>query len=90
MTKRLEVTPAPGPLEDFALEFDGLFSRRNQREAFRRYLEGLLLPAERNKTRTGQVNAEPVAGAQHGLVQRLQWFLSESNWDVAVVGQLRR
>ncbi len=90
MTKRLDVTPAPGPLEDFALEFDGLFSRRNQREAFRRYLEGLLLPAERNKTLTALANAEPLAGAQQAQVQRLQWFLSESNWDAAAVGQLRR
>ena len=31
-----------------------------------------------------------MAGAQHALVQRLQWFLSESNWDVMAVGQLRR
>jgi hypothetical protein len=25
--------------------------------------------------------AEPVVGAQHREVQRLQWFLSESPWD---------
>jgi hypothetical protein len=50
MTKRYPVSPAPGPLEDFAECFDDLFGARAQRHSFRRYLEGLLLPAERNKT----------------------------------------
>ena len=50
MTKRLPVTAAPAPLEEYAAQFDDLFAQRSQREAFRRYLEGLLLPAERNKT----------------------------------------
>ena len=51
---------------------------RAQREAFRRYLEGLLLPAERNKTLTALANTEPVVGAQRKEAQSLQWFLSES------------
>jgi hypothetical protein len=50
MTKRYPVSPAPGPLEDYAQCFDDLFGARAQRHSFRRYLEGLLLPAERNKT----------------------------------------
>ena len=78
MSKRVPATPAPVPLEDYAQHFDVLFSRRNQRDAFRRYLEGLLLPPERNKTLTALANTEPVVGAQHPLVQGLQWFLSES------------
>ena len=44
MTKRSIVTPAPGPLEGYAARFDDLFGARAQREGFRRYLEGLLLP----------------------------------------------
>jgi hypothetical protein len=44
-------------------------------------LQGLLLPRDRNKTLTGLAAAEPVVGAQHREVQRLQWFLSESTWD---------
>jgi hypothetical protein len=52
MTKRQAAIPAPGPLEAYAAQFDDLFERRNAREALRRYLEGLLLPAERNKTQT--------------------------------------
>ncbi|MCA1719526.1 MAG: IS701 family transposase [Actinobacteria bacterium] len=82
MTKRLPVNPAPGPLEHYAERFDDLFGRaRAQREGFRRYLEGLLLPAERNKTLTALANTEPLAGAQRKEAQSLQWFLSESGWD---------
>ena len=89
MTERLPVSPAPGPLEDYSRQFDALFSQRNQRESFRRYLEGLLLPQERNKTLTALANTEPVVGAQHPHAQSLQWFLSESTWDPEVVTQRR-
>ena len=64
MTKRLAVAPAPEPLEAYAQHFDPVFGKSNQREEFRRYLEGLLLPSERHKTLTGLVNTEPVVGAQ--------------------------
>jgi len=53
----------------------------NQREGFRRYVEGLLLPSERHKTLTGLVNTEPMVGAQLARAQTLQWVLSESDWD---------
>lgn len=89
MSQRLAVTPAPGPLEDYASAFDELFSKRNQRELFRRYLEGLLLPSERNKTLTGLANTEPVVGSVHPEAQKLQWFLSESSWDPTVVNERR-
>src|SRR6266566_1947280 len=81
MTKRIEVAQAPAPLEVYAKHFDPVLSKSNQREGFRHYLEGLLLPSERNKTLTGLVNTEPVVGAQLPRAQQLQWFLSESNWD---------
>jgi len=81
MTNRIEVLSAPAPLEEYVKHFDALFSKSNQREGFRRYLEGLLLPSERNKTLTGLVNTEPLVGAQLPRAQKLQWFLSESNWD---------
>ena len=89
MTKRSPVSPAPGPLEDYATRFDDLFGARAQRHAFRRYLEGLLLPAERNKTLTGLANTEPVVGAQRKEAQSLQWFLSESRWDPKEVNERR-
>ncbi len=81
MTKRREITPAPKPLEAYARHFDALLGKSNQREGFRRYLEGLLLPTERHKTLTGLVNTEPLVGAQQPRAQKLQWFLSESDWD---------
>jgi SRSO17 transposase len=81
MTTRRPCPPAPGLLEDFAAQFDGLFSSLAQRRGLRDYLQGLLLPRDRNKTLTGLAAAEPVVGAQHREVQRLQWFLSESTWD---------
>jgi len=81
MTKRIEVVRAPAPLEEYVKHFDTLFGKSNQRDGFRRYMEGLLLPSERNKTLTGLVNTEPVVGAQLPRAQALQWFLSEADWD---------
>lgn len=82
-------SPAPGPLEAYAIHFDALFSQANQRHAFRQYLEGLLLSAERNKTLTALANTEPIVGAQRPEAQALQWFLSESTWDPDVVNRRR-
>ena len=76
MTKRREITPSPEPLEAYVGHFDDLFGKSNQREEFRRYLEGLLLPTERQKTLTGLVNTEPLVGAQLPRAQKLQWFRS--------------
>src|SRR3989440_9973429 len=89
MTKRIEITPSAEPLEAYAGHFDDLFTKSNQREAFRRSLEGLLLPTERHKTLTGLVNTEPLVGAQLPRAQKVQWFLSESTWDERKVGAKR-
>src|SRR5512132_1505903 len=89
MTARRPCPPAPGLLEDYAAQFDVLFSSLAQRRGLRDYLQGLLLPRDRNKTLTGLAAAEPVVGAQHREVQRLQWFLSESTWDHQQVNQRR-
>ena len=64
MTTRRPCPPAPGPLEDYATAFDGLFRSLGQRRGFRAYLHGLLLPRDRNKTLTGLAGAEPITGAQ--------------------------
>jgi SRSO17 transposase len=89
MTRRYPVSTAPGPLEDYAHSFDDLFRARSQRHSFRRYLEGLLLPAERNKTLTALANTEPRVGAQRREAQSLQWFLSESGWDSDEINERR-
>jgi len=88
-TKRVPCPPAPGPLEDYAHQFDADFASLAQRRAFREYLQGLLLPRERNKTLTGLAGVEPVLGAQLAPAQRLQWFLSESTWEAEAIGARR-
>jgi hypothetical protein len=89
MTQRRPCPAAPGPLEDYAARFDDLFGSLAQRRGFREYLAGLLAPRDRNKTLTALAGAEPVAGAQHPAVQRLQFFLSESRWDPEQVNSRR-
>jgi hypothetical protein len=81
MTERKAVPAAPGPLEGYAAQFDNLWAKVAHRESFRAYLQGLLLPRDRNKTLTGLVGARPIEEAQHSRVQKLQYFLSESPWD---------
>jgi SRSO17 transposase len=81
MTKRKEIPQEREPLEAYAKHFDEIFTRRNQRESFRKSISGLLLPTERHKRLPGLANTEPLIGAQDARAQRLQWFLSESTWD---------
>ena len=89
MTRRRPCPAAPGPLEGYAARFDDLFGRLAQRRGFREYLAGLLAPRDRNKTLTALAGAEPVTGARHPAVQRLQFFLSESQWDAEQVNARR-
>src|SRR4051794_7003962 len=89
MTARRPCPPAPGPLEDYAARFDDLFFSLAQRRGFREYLTGLLAPRDRNKTITCLAGAEPVAGAGMPGVQRLQFFLSESPWEVEQINDRR-
>lgn len=89
MTKPKACPPAPGPVEDFVRHFDALFATVNQRQSFRAYLQGLLLPRDRNKTLTALAGTEPVAGAQEAPAQRLQFFLSEAGWDAEAVNGRR-
>jgi hypothetical protein len=69
----------PVPLEQHAHAFDDLFHTRIQRQRFRAYLAGLLLPRDRNKTLTALAGAEPITQAQTGPVQQLQFFLTEAD-----------
>ena len=64
MTARRSCAPAPGPLEAYARQFDDVFGVLAQRESFRAYLQGLLLPRDRNKTLTALVGTEPLVGAR--------------------------
>ena len=49
----------------------------------------LLAPRDRNKTLTALAGAEPVTGAQHQSVQRLQFFLSQPWRDSGAVNTRR-
>lgn len=89
MSKRLPCPPAPGPLEDYAQSFDELFSTLAQRRGFREYLQGLLLPRDRNKALTALAGMEPIVGAQGAPAQKLQFFLSESVWEMESVNSRR-
>jgi len=67
----------------------GIHASCQQRRNFRAYLQGLLLPRDRNKTLTALAGAEPVVAAQSTGVQRLQFFLSEAPWDAEVINTRR-
>ena len=90
VTPRLPTTPAPAPVERYAVQFDDVFVSRSQRQAFRDVMVGLLRPRDRNKTLTALADVEPGrAGAQHCETQRLHRFLAESPWDVDRVNTRR-
>src|SRR5215469_10018775 len=89
MTPRQPCPAMPAPLEEYAVQFDDLFDHRAQRRSFRDYLQGLLLPRDRNKTLTALAGTEPGVGAQAAAVQRLQSFVSESTWEAGAVNQRR-
>jgi hypothetical protein len=55
----------------------------------RDYVAALLAPRDRNKTLTALAEAEPVTGASHREVQRLQWFVSQSPWEHEPVNDRR-
>ena len=90
VTEPVACPPAPGPLEEYWARSDDLFTHVAQpaggsgstwRGCWRR--------GDQNKTLTALVGAEPVTGAQHPAVQRLQFFLSESRWDPGRVNARR-
>lgn len=89
MSARLACSPAPGPVEAFAVQFNPLLKTLAQRQGFRTYLSGLLLPRERSKTLTALVDAERLVHAQAAEVQRLQFFLSEAAWDAETINAKR-
>jgi hypothetical protein len=89
MTRRVPCPPAPGPLEGYAARFDDLFGSLAQRRGSGSTWPGCWRRRSGTKTLTALAGAEPVAGAQHRSVQRLQFFLSESRWDPEQVNARR-
>lgn len=74
MTERLPATAAHAPLEKYADQFDDLFAQRSQREGFRRYLEGLLLPIDcASITREADsTSADKLIGTPYGDVNNIE------------------
>jgi SRSO17 transposase len=89
MAKPIACPAAPGPLEEYAVRVDDLFTHVAQRRGFREYLAGLLALRDRNKTLTALAGAESVTGPKLPAAQRLQFFLSESVWDPDLVNERR-
>ena len=75
----------PLPLEQYAHACDDLFHPRIQRQRFREYLVGFLLPRDRHKTLTALGGAEPIPQAQTAPVQQRQFLLSEADWGAEAV-----
>src|SRR4051812_22801070 len=89
MTKRLPCPPTPGPLEEYATQYDDRLGTLARRRGFRECLQGLLPPRDRHKTLTGLVGTVPVVGAQVPAVKRLKFLLSKEPWDAEASNRRR-
>lgn len=83
-TPRKPATPTTDAIDAFCAQFDDLFCRLAEREAFRQYLIGLLLPREHNKTLTVLASLAPGADRQ-----RLHHFLHDAPWDADALNRRR-
>jgi hypothetical protein len=77
MTGRRPCPVAPGPLEDYAARFDDLFGRLAQRRGVPGVPGRAAGAAGPEQDADGLAGAEPVTGAQHPAMQRLQFFLQQ-------------
>lgn len=84
MTSRRPSNATASGIEEYASQFDNQFNRLSQRESFRHYLTGLLLPLETNKHLHGL--AEAVPGAD---VEALQHFLVDAPWSMQALNAKR-
>lgn len=84
MSQRKPTRPMAQAIEEFAAHFDPLFKRLSQRENFRYYLSGLLVPIETNKHLQGIAAAVPEAN-----VESLQHFLVDAPWSATALNRQR-
>ena len=83
-TPRKPTAPTAEAIDHFCACFDALFPRREERQAFRHSLIGLLLPRDHNKTLVEL--AALVPGAER---QRLHHFMHDAPWDAEAVNVQR-
>src|SRR5215469_15127725 len=72
-TPRKSTVPTAEAIDQFCASFDSLFARWEERQAFRQYLIGLLLPREHNKTVVELAALVPGANRQ-----RLHHFMHDA------------
>lgn len=84
MSIRKPTRPTATAIEEFDTHFDPLFKRLSQRENFRHYVSGLLVPIETNKHLRGLAAAVPEAE-----VEALQHFLVDAPWSLTTLNATR-
>lgn len=75
-TPRKPTAPTAEAIDQFCASFDPLFSRWEERQAFRHYLIGLLLPREHNKTAVELAALVPGANRH-----QMHHFMHDATWD---------
>jgi SRSO17 transposase len=83
-TPRKPTPPTTEAIDAFCSGFDDLFCRSQEREAFRQYLIGLLLPREHNKTVVELAAIVPRADRQ-----ALHHFMHDAPWDAEALNRRR-
>jgi SRSO17 transposase len=83
-TPRKPTTPTAEAIDHFCAAFDPLFPRWEERQAFRHYLIGLLLPREHNKTVVELAALVPGANRQ-----QLHHFMHDAPWDAEAINRQR-
>ena len=83
-TPRKPTAPTAEAIDQFCAAFDPLFPRFEERQAFRHYLIGLLLPREHNKTVVELAALVPGANRQ-----QLHHFMHDSPWDAEAINHQR-
>jgi SRSO17 transposase len=84
MSIRKTTRPTTQAMDDYATHFDPMFKRLSQRENFRHYLSGLLVPTESNKHLRGIAATVPEAE-----VEALQHFLVDAPWSLTNINTTR-
>lgn len=84
MSQRKTTRPMAQAIDEFAAHFDPLFKRLSQRENFRYYLSGLVVPIETNKHLRGIA-----AAVSEANVESLQHFLVDAPWSATALNAQR-
>jgi SRSO17 transposase len=73
-----DIEELPTELEQYAATYQELFRRREQKEHYRTYLEGLMLDVPNKSVETMMLNLK---GDDANAIRNMQHFLSEGSWQ---------